>query len=273
MAKRRVRTIRRTKTIKPIDTIKSIKSKTNIWLFTHPAHLEWWYSGNIEKYPGQKTKITGIINGYYELGSKKNGVPQDSEQHHNKWKDFAESMGWDYIPCIRFSHAKGLKYRKWLFDPKVHEAVVKKANDWGSIALDMEPYGLGWPGYHRQPEGIELDSAAKVWKECKVPVHIYPSLRTAPEIILSNCSQKVVLDHTMYNPNKFTDLKQAIADRQSYFVTTRSLGEFWTGLYLAYLNDKTLIKDLGKLTTNLWFFPRAKDDRRNFFTPNWNPIK
>jgi len=246
------------------------------WLFTHPSHLKWWYSKNVEKNLTHKNLITGLIVAYDEQTQKVKDVPVDSEQHHTKWKDFAESMGWDIIPCLRFSHSKkNRKPRSWLFNPKTHEAIIKKANKWGSIALDMEPYGYGWQGYHRQSEELELDKAAKVWESCSVPVAIYPSLRTAPEIILSNCytNRRILLDHTTYNFQKIKDIRQAITDRHHCFVQTRLLGQFWTGLFLSYLNDKSAMNKINKIVTNLWFFPRAKDDRRNFFTPKWHPVK
>lgn len=251
------------------------------WLFTYPSHLKWWYSKNLQKFPEQKHLITGVINSYYEFGNKTNGVPNDSEKHHNKWKDFAESMGWDYMPCVRFSHAKKFKSRAWLFNPKVHEKMVQKANKWCSIALDMEPYGLGWKGYHRQPEAIKLDIACKPWNNCTVPVAIYPSLFTAPEIILSNCicNEKIVLDHTTYNVQKFNNLRKALLDRHHYFFTTKLFDRFMVGLFLVYLKDKKILSTIGnifrsgKIQLDAWFFPRAKDDRVHLFTPNWNPIK
>jgi hypothetical protein len=249
--------------------------QTKRWLWTHPSHLEWWYGRNLRKHPHLKTQITGIINVYAEHTHKVKGVPTDSEQHHNKWKDFAEEMGWDYIPGLRFTHTKVNKHpRRWLFDKKNHEAMVKKANKWGSIALDMEPYGItGFFKYHTQSEVFKLNEAAQPWKECKVPVAIYPSVFTAPEIILSNTPQKITLDHTTYNFKKLGNINQAITERHNYFSIAKLLSPFWTGLYLAYLNDKEFIKKISRVTTNLWFYPRVKDDRPNFLTPNWAPDK
>lgn len=258
----------------PTTRRRPTRIQTKRWLWTHPSHLEWWYGPNLRKYPYKKTQITGIINTYVEETHKVRGVPTDSEQHHNKWKDFAEEMGWDYIPGKRFTHTKVNKYsRSWLFDPKNHEAMVEKANKWGRIALDMEPYGItGFFKYHTQSEAVLLDKAARAWNRCEVPVAIYPSLFTAPEIILSNCLERIVLDHTTYNAKEFhPNLKETILANRHYTISTRCLPTHMIGLYLAYLKNRTVMNIVRSF--GLWFYPRVKDDRRNFFTPSWSPVE
>ena len=151
------------------------------WLFAHPSWLDWWWLKNAEANPELSKLITGVFCVFDETPSKVDGKKYDSVKHYREMERRCKSLGWDFVPGLRFSH-RSRANAEWdrLKDPKEHKAVIKQAAKWPSLMLDMEAYGVNPRLYHSGGEAYELFEAAEPWRKFTKPLYVYPPQYQAP---------------------------------------------------------------------------------------------
>jgi hypothetical protein len=271
---------------------REIERPAKRWLFCHPSWLHdarkhgyRWFSQAIANEELARL-ITGVFCVFVETPSG-----ADSVRHYGAMKAGCHSLGWEFVPGLRFGHQRKSEWQK-LLAASEHAKIIKQTKDWPSLCLDLEPYfwnlqadgkarkkKIPGPRYHTGGQAYELFEAAAPWEKFRRKLFVYPPQFQAPTSILRRhpragamIEQSNALDHSTYNANRFgRGLHQVMDLRHHYY---QGLGvEYCPGFYLRYLNDQRVMA-LAEQYGQCWFYPSSRgDDRKRFMTPEWSPQK